>query len=201
MLGRRQFLAGIGIAPIAGCNGFGSSGDGVTTVDGPVVAALLPDDPDSQTYATMGATDGPVITYYGNWKCPYCAQFSTGFFEELVSDYVEPGDIAVEYRALTYIDDSPFLGPDAPRASRAGLAVWNADPSAYWRYHELVMANQPPESQQWATKEKLLTFAREADVSNIDTIRSEVESDSYSDPIRATTTAANDAGVSSTPSL
>jgi len=149
----------------------------------------------------MGPTDGPVITYYGNWKCPYCAQFSTGFLEDIVSEYVEPGDVAVEYRALTYINGSPFLGPDAPRASRAGLAVWNTDPSSYWRYHELVMANQPPESQQWATTEKLMRFVSEAGVSDTETVRSDIESESYSEALEATTPAANEVGISSTPAL
>lgn len=201
MISRRQFLAGVGIASLAGCSGRESSSESISAVDGPVVAAPVPDDPDSRTYATMGSTDGPVVTYYGNWKCPYCAQFSSGFLADIVSEYVEPGDVAVEYRALTYVDGSPFLGPDAPRASRAGLAVWNVDPSAYWRYHELVMANQPPETQQWATTEKLMRFVSEAEVSDTETVRSEIESESYNEALEATTAAANEAGISSTPAL
>lgn len=201
MISRRQFLGVVGVTSVTGCSRFGSSGEGITTVDGPVVAAPLPDNPGSQTYASMGATDGPVITYYGNWKCPYCAQFSIGLLEDLVTDYVKPGAIAIKYRALTYNDGSAFLGPDAPRASRAGLAVWNTDPSAYWQYHELVMTNQPPESQQWATTEQLMKFVREADVSDTDAVHSEIEGGSYSEPIRATTATANDLGISTTPSL
>ncbi|WP_181687117.1 DsbA family protein [Halorhabdus salina] len=197
---RRGVLAACGVA-LAGC---GSSTDAVTTVsiDSPVTNAPIPSNPDEYTYAMMGSGDAPVtVTYIGNWKCPYCADFSTGSLGTLVSDYVEPGSIDLRYRTLSYTSRGPFLGPDAPRAARAGLAVWHTDPDRYWTFHEHVMRSQPPESEQWATTDKLVRFAKEAGVDDSESIRTALEDGEYDQAVRKTTQAASDAGVRGTPAI
>lgn len=208
MTTRRGFLAATGgtAVALAGCvdggdEGIGTVGSPTPPPDSPVTTAPIPDDPGSFDYATMGTGDGPTVTYFGNWKCPFCAEFSRGFLGDIVTDYVEPGTLDLRYRALSYFGDRPFLGPDAPRAARAGLAVWNVDPEAYWPYHELVMANQPPESQEWATVDRLAAYAEAAGVSDVDTVRSETEADTYESLVSDTSDAASEAGVESTPSL
>ncbi|MFB6073809.1 MAG: DsbA family protein [Haloarculaceae archaeon] len=197
---RRGFLAlgGAAVAGTAGCLG-GDSGD---APDGPVATAPVPDGPGQYTYATMGHADAPVVaTYIGNWKCPYCARFSTGNFADVVTEYVEPGDLAVQFRALAYIGNQAFLGPDAPRAARAGLAVWHADPDSYWAFHEYVMSNQPSERRQWATTDRLVSMADSAGVSDTEAVRSAVENGDYQAPVRQTARVAASAGVDSTPAF
>jgi len=167
-----------------------------------VGAAPIPESPSERQYATMGSADAEVsVSYFGSWKCPYCAQFSTGLLPQLVTEYVEPGTIALEFRNLTYIDGEPFLGPDAPAAGQAGLAVWNSEPDSYWAFHEYVFQNQPPESDQWATADRLVEFARAADVSDTEPIRTAIQETQYEEALRATGSAAEDSGVTSTPTL
>jgi protein-disulfide isomerase len=150
----------------------------------------------------MGSADAEVtVTYFGSWKCPYCAQFSTGMLSQLVTDYVDPGTITLEFRDLAYIGGEPFLGPDAPAAGQAGLAVWNAEPASYWSFHEYVFQNQPPEREQWATAEQLVEFARSAGVSKTEAVRTAIQENQYEDALRATGRAASDSGVNSTPTL
>lgn len=162
----------------------------------------IPASPDEFRYATMGSADAEVIvTYFGSWKCPYCAQFSTGMLSRLAADYVEQKDIALEFRDLAYIGGEPFLGPDAPTAGQAGLAVWNAEPASYWAFHDYIFQNQPPESEQWATADRLVQFARSAGVSATDAIQRAIEENQYEDALRATGRAAKDSGVKSTPTL
>jgi protein-disulfide isomerase len=139
----------------------------------------------------MGA-GGPVVTYYGNWKCPFCAEFSTGSdrvlsMGTLVEEYVEPGDLKMEYRSVAYLGDDTFLGPDAPRAARAGLSVWNRDPDTYWAYHEHVMANQPPESQEWATADRIVEFANAVEMSQPGGLRDDLDGGAYESEVRANT--------------
>ena len=211
---RRGFLAGAGLAGVsalAGCSSLGGGGgsDVGTPPPGTVSGAPVPDEPSSYDYATAGSGEAPVVTYFGNWKCPFCADFSTGEADRavlplgtIVRDYVEPGDVSLRYRGLAYAGDGqPFLGPDAPRATRAGLAVWTVDAEHYWDYHEHVMANQPPEDETWATTDRLVEFAREAGVESPGNVRSAIEADRFEDRIEATTGAAGDAGVSGTPAL
>ncbi|MFB6205224.1 MAG: DsbA family protein [Haloglomus sp.] len=220
MTTRRAFLAAggtVAAAGLAGCLGLGGGdsnsgggggdGGGQTTPSRSVATAPVPDDPDADTYARTSAGAEKTVTYVGNWKCPFCAEFSTGSDRVLslgtiVEEYVAPGDLALTYRALCYTGDGePFLGPDAPRAGRAGLAVWNVDPGTYWRYHEHVMANQPPESRRWATKETLVEFAREAGVSDPQAVGQTIESGEYEQAVRANTAFAADHGVQGTPSI
>jgi protein-disulfide isomerase len=213
---RRAFLAAAGTAAtigLAGCTGPGGGGDGGSDSDGggtpsgPVATAPVPDDPGAYTYARMDAGVSTTVTYVGNWKCPLCAEFSNGTdrglsLGALVTDYVTPGDIALEYRTLCYTGGGePFLGPDAPRAGRAGLAVWNVDPASYWRFHEHVMANQPPEDEAWATRPRLVEFAGAAGVADPDAVGSAIADGSHESGVRANTEFAASAGVGGTPTL
>ncbi|MFB6140323.1 MAG: thioredoxin domain-containing protein [Halosimplex sp.] len=201
---RRAFLAGVGTAVgagVAGCLGGGPDLPDETPT-GPVATAPVPDAPGEYTYATMGSADAPVrAVYYGNWKCPYCSNFSTGSLGDVVGDYVEPGDVALTFRCLAYVGGEPFLGKDAPRAARAGLAVWNVDPATYWRYHEYVMTNQPAESKEWATVDTLVGMAKKAGVSDPDAVRSAVTSGKYASPVRKTARRASRLGLRGTPAL
>lgn len=226
---RRRLLAALGsLVGTAGCLG----GEGATstptwtstptrtttptatrtrTESGPsdarvVAGAPLPEDPSQFTYASMGPADAPTVTYFGHWKCPKCAGFSTGLAEglslaDVVTDYVRPGRIRLQFRCLAYLNGEPVLGPDGPRAARAGLAVWTVDPADFWAYYAAVMHNQPPESRRWATAERLLHFAEISRVDDLEAVAARVDSDRYADALRATTTAAARAGIRGTPSL
>lgn len=208
---RRGFVSALGTAALglgAGCLGDGSDEQGTATGPEAVATAPIPETPGEYDYAVMGdPTDARTVTYFGNWKCPFCARFSIGEGDVLglgtiVSEYVEPGRIALQYRGIAYTGNGePFLGPDAPRATRAGLAVWRLDPGAYWAYHERVMANQPPESETWATTERLTGFARDAGVEGADRLGRELRKSEYEQLLMRTTEAAGRAGVSGTPSL
>lgn len=208
-LRRRTLLAGS--AAVVGGAGLvgailaqpGDTGSPRSTSDAAAIGtAPLPPSPDEHRYAVTGTGDADVtVTYFGSWKCPYCAQFSTGFLPTLVTDYVESGKIAIKFRNLTYIDGDPFLGPDAPAAARAGLAVWNHDPESYWSYHEYVLRNQPPESKRWATADRLTSFAQKAGVADPSVIRTAIQEQQYEDALRATSDAVTNAGVSGTPTL
>lgn len=203
MTSRRTILSTLGtsgLIALAGC--LGGSQPSTDSVEG----APIPENPADRTYPEMG-TDGPRITYYGNWKCPVCAEFSIGSdrvlsLGTLVEDYVNPGSLRIRYRAMAYTSSGdPFLGPDAIRAARAGLAVWNVDPARFWPYYEEIMRNQPPENEHWATTDRLLSFAEDADVDSINEVRDLLEGDAYHDAVSATTEAAQQVGVDGTPLL
>lgn len=203
MTTRRSLLAGMaagGLTALAGCLDGDGGGSRV------VAEAQIPDSADGLTYAEMG-TGGPRVQYFGNWKCPFCAEFSTGServlsLGSIVEDYVQDGSLRLQYRGLAYLGSGePFLGPDAVRATRAGLAVWDREPESFWGFYESVMADQPPESEAWATTDRLISFAEDAGVSATDAIRSAIENRAYQDAIEQTTTDANAAGVDGTPLL
>ncbi|MWG35261.1 DsbA family protein [Halomarina oriensis] len=195
---RRRFLLTSGTVAatgLAGCLG-GSSADLPEDVpDTPVTNAPVPSSTDGLTYATMGSGDGPTVTYFGNWKCPFCAEFSASALNDIAADYVAPGDLNLRYRAWNIFQN------DDLQAARAGLAVWNVAPDRYWTFHEYVMTNQPPESQEWATADWLTTAAERVGVEDVDTVRSRTESDQYDDVFQQTASDAQSAGYRGTPTL
>ncbi|WP_136688134.1 DsbA family protein [Halorhabdus amylolytica] len=197
---RRGALAA-GTALLAGCLGANEE-TSADPPDGAVASAPIPANPGEYEYETMGDGDAPVTaTYVANWKCPHCADFSSGFLGTIVGEYVEPGDLSIQHRALAYTNQGPWMGQDAPRAAEAGLAVWHTDPDNYWAYHEHVMANQGDPSETWATTDRLVGFAEDVGVSDIEAVRTAIEDGTYDDAVRATATAVSQAGVTSTPTL
>lgn len=153
-------------------------------------------------YARMGREGASTVaTLFGNWKCPYTQEFVLNDFPEVVDQFVRTGDLAIEFRSLAYLNDEPFLGPDAPRAAQAGLAVWELDPEAYWSYFGLVFSNQPQERHPWAKPSLLERFAESSDVSQTDELVRRVENGRYADAVEETTDVAVDQGVTTVPRI
>lgn len=173
------------------------------TIDSPDVSLSDVPLPEEDTrYARMGGPDADAVaTIYGNWKCPYTRDFVLTQLPEVVDSFVTSGQLQLEFRSLAYQDDEPFLGPDAPRSSRGGLAVWDVDPESYWSYFAYVFSNQPQERREWGQPSLLRRFAEESGVDQPDRIEGAVTSDAYADPVQATVQAALDAGVGSVPRI
>lgn len=113
--------------------------------------APLPDDPGAHPYARMGTGADVTATAFGNWKCPYTRAMVVEYLPAVVSSFVRSGDLDLEFRFLAYRSGEPLLGADAPRATRAGLAVWDEAPESYWSYFSHAFANQPSSDERWAT--------------------------------------------------
>lgn len=159
--------------------------------------------PEERTqYARMGTSDATATaTVYGNWKCPYTQEFVLNQLPEVVDRFVRPGDLALEFRALSYQSGEPFLGPDAPRAARAGLSVWDVDPKSYWSYFAHVFANQPQERREWAQPSLLVRFAEKSGVNGTQQVEQSIRSNAYAGPVQSTTGAASDLGIATVPRI
>lgn len=204
-LNRRKFLTGAaagGSLLLAGCMNGQSYGSGHEVPDGAVANAPIPDAPSKSGFATMGSTDATVpIYYFGNYKCPFCAEFSTQVLPSLVEEYVSTGDALIQYRPLVYVDNQPFLGQDAPRLGHSDLAVWMNDPEQYWTFHEYVYANQPPESEIWGTTDNIMNFVEGSEVENTEQIREDITNEAYSQQLQETSQTASGLGITGTPLL
>lgn len=161
--------------------------------------SLVSADPGRYEHARLGREEASATaTIYGNWKCPYTREFVLQSMDELVEEFVEPGNVALEFRALSYLNGEPFLGLDAPRAARAGLEIWRSAPQRYWSYFASVFTNQPHERYEWATTDRLLRFAETVGVDDTGVEKAMIAG-KHRTKVRATTDRAAEKGISTVP--
>ncbi|MFT4922124.1 MAG: protein-disulfide isomerase [Haloarculaceae archaeon] len=179
-----------------------------TPIDrGPVARAPIPDAPDAYTYTTMGSSDASLtVEYYGNWKCPYCQQFSTNGLVEIVREYVKSGQIRLQFRTLAYTRNDAnewevWPGEDAARIGEVGLGIWETDPAASWPFHETVVENQGDPGSEWATFDRLETLARRAGMEQWAPVERRASEKQFRPRLLQTARTAEANGISSTPTL
>lgn len=164
--------------------------------------APMPETPGDHRYATMGRpSDSPTAVLFGSWKCPFTREFVVTQLDGIVEEFVRPGEIALRFRDIAYRSGEPFLGPDAPRAGRAGLGVWQADPRRYWAFFAYVFANQPPEREAWATEDALLTFADAAGIDETEAVEEAIRGTRFESALLATRSRADELDLRAVPRI
>ncbi|MDR3582709.1 MAG: thioredoxin domain-containing protein [Candidatus Pacebacteria bacterium] len=79
--------------------------------------------------AILGNADAPVtVIEYGDYQCPYCAQYFSTIEPIIVKNYVNTGKVKMVFR------DFPFLGPES--TASAGAAQCAEDQNKLWAYHD-----------------------------------------------------------------
>lgn len=200
----RRFLVIAGVVAavvvIAVAAGFvlaGGDGDGGGATTGVELAgadetrALLQGIPQDGT--AIGAADAPVtLVEFADLQCPYCAQWATDAFPDLVEEYVRPGKLRIEFRGLT------FIGPDSEKALRAALSA--GEQARLWHVVELLYQNQGTENSGWVTDELLDAVATSAMLDS-GPWRAGFDSDAVDEGISSAASQATAAGINSTPSF
>lgn len=157
--------------------------------------------PETETrYPQMGTADD-VATVYGNWKCPYTREFVLDQLPSLIEEHVRPGELSIRFRSLAYRGGEPFLGADAPRATHAGIAVWETDPESFWNYFRYVFANQPQERYEWAKQPLLERFAERAGVSDPAHVAQSAADEVFTQRVQATADSADKYDIWSVPRI
>lgn len=91
---------------------------------------------------TLGSAKAPVtMTEFIDLQCPYCQQFETQLFPDIVRSYVRSGKLRVVMRPWA------FIGPDSTRGQAAVLAAGALDKS--FNLAGLLYDNQGVENTGW----------------------------------------------------
>ena len=78
------------------------------TVD---VAELYGGIPTEERY--LGDPDAPVeFVIYSDFQCPFCEQFDTQDFPQVIENFVRPGDVRVQFRGMPIISQESLESPD-----------------------------------------------------------------------------------------
>ncbi|HVO28415.1 MAG TPA: DsbA family protein [Candidatus Paceibacterota bacterium] len=79
--------------------------------------------------AVLGDANAPVtIVEYGDYQCPFCAQFFSQTESQIVSNYVNTGKVKMVFR------DFAFLGSESLAAANAAQCA--NDQGKMWPYHD-----------------------------------------------------------------
>jgi len=187
LVGGSVLLAAIIVIVLIVVSSGGSSDSGGDTGDVAVFDGI------PQQGIALGDPKAPVtLVEFADPQCPYCMHYTADVLPDLVDKYVKTGDVRMELHLLT------FIGPDSDKLARAAYAAGDQD--LMWQWIDVAYARQEAENSGYATSD-FIDSVSEAAGANVDQVNSESGSEAVTRQISEAETAAQSAGINSTPSF
>lgn len=119
-----------------------------------------------------------AIRTYEDFGCPIC-----GSFEKTNASYVkslvQSGKATLEIYPVSILDNN-FQGSQySTRAANAAAAVANYSPQQFYAFHGLLYANQPEEGSNGLSDDQLISYAKQAKVSNLAAISNAIRNHQF----------------------
>lgn len=144
--------------------------------------------------AAQGSVDAPVVILeYADYRCPYCAHFDRDTLPQIITDYIDAGKVRFEWR------DFPIFGDESTAAAVAARAA--GEQGLFWEYHTAVFAAAPDRGHPDLPTERLIDFARQVGVPDLDRFAADLNSPELAAQVRADQTEGSAIGVSSAPTF
>jgi protein-disulfide isomerase len=158
-------------------------------------AALLADIPQSAN--ALGQVTAPVtLQYFGDLECPYCRDFTLEALPSIISRWVRPGDLRIEYHALETATREPEVFVAQQVAALAAGKQHKA-----WEFVETFYREQEEEGSGYVTGRFLEGIASEVPGLNLLQWNRDRSDRQLADEIAADERAAETAGLTGTPSF
>ncbi len=150
--------------------------------------------------AILGAQNAPVtIIEYGDYQCPFCAQFFSQTEPQIIANYVNSGKVKIVFRNF------PFLGPESTAAAQAAECA--NDQGKLWPYHDALYAAKVGDEQKgggendgFYNRALFVKLAQGLGL-NMTTFTSCVDTNKNASLVAQERAAATAAGINSTPSF
>lgn len=148
----------------------------------------LDDDP-----MAVGDPDAPVvISEWADYRCPYCAVFANETLPTLLEDYVDSGQVRIEFNDVYFFGDESF---DAAVAARAAAAQGH-----YLPYMQVLYSAAPEKGgHPPMPRDVLIEFAREAGVPDLSQFENDLDSPEIQEAVQRSHDQAVNLGISSVP--
>lgn len=145
----------------------------------------------------IGAPNAPAkIAVFEDFKCPACRTFEENVMPRVMRNFVDTG------QAQVYFVNFQFLAPDSITAGIASECAYAQSETAFWSYKTYIYRSQGPQSQTWATPERLTQIAREfVPELDADELQTCIEERRYEDAVMADRELGERVGVTGTPSV
>lgn len=143
----------------------------------------------------LGDINAPVvISEFSDWDCPFCVKANVETLPRIVQEYVESGQVRLEW------NDFVVNGQPALEAARAGRAA--ADQGKFFEYQEAFMAEAGKiQGHPGFVLEDFVRFAEAAGVPDIAQFKADAQSDKYDAALQEANMRAQQAGFNSTPTF
>jgi protein-disulfide isomerase len=147
-----------------------------------------------QRGATLGRPDAPVtLVEFADLQCPYCAQWSSVAFDDIVEEYVRPGKVRLVFGGLA------FLGPDSERGLRFAFAAGRQ--GRLWDVVHRLYANQGAENGGWLNDDMLRDVGGGVSSLQVEQAFADAASPAVEHEIAAAQEQATKLGIQGTPSF
>jgi protein-disulfide isomerase len=149
----------------------------------------------------FGEATAPVkVAVYEDFMCPFCGQFEAAG-GDLLKQYVDRGDVEVEYRVISFLDGQSNGTDYSTRAMSAlGVVLDTTGPEAAKKFHDLLFENQPEEGTDGPSDDELVSYAVEAGAREAD-VRPAIEDRKFEQWVKNASDAASKGGINSTPTV
>ncbi|UGY90828.1 DsbA family protein [Streptomyces gobiensis] len=147
----------------------------------------------------LGEKQAPVtLTIYEDFRCPACGQFEQGF-KETIDELRDDGKIKSEYHLVSIIDGN--MGGNGSKYA-ANAAACARDEGKFREYHDVLFANQPPETKdRFADKKYLIRLADKVEGLNTAGFRECVNDGTHDDWVKRSNEAFTRSEYNSTPTV
>jgi protein-disulfide isomerase len=148
---------------------------------------------DDKNGTLLGNPSAPVLVVeYGDFQCSHCRNFYATTEAQLISTYVETGDVLYEYRPVD------FLGPESSLSAEAALCA--ADQNFFWEFHDILFTNYSTGNSGGYSEVRLTEFAGALDMDQ-DEFSACLSSGEKASTVQTIRTDAAAFGVTGTPSF
>lgn len=147
---------------------------------------------DADDPRAIGDVDAPVVmTEWIDLRCPYCASFSRDTLPALIEDYVDTGQVRIEFVDVAY------FGEQSEDATVAAQAAANQD--RYVEYVTAVFDAAPDSGHADLTRDVLIDFAEQVDVPDLARFTADLDDPEIRSAAEAETLNAQQLGVTAVP--
>jgi protein-disulfide isomerase len=148
----------------------------------------------------VGSASAPVtVDLYEDLQCPNCKNFEDESGKTL-AQLVAAGTVQAHYHPMAFLDNATN-NKYSTRALNAAAAVLDSSGSAaFQKFHDLLYANQPPESGTGLTDAQLIAYAHQAGATS-SKVDAEIKNLTFGDWVKKVTDQASKDGVTATPTV
>jgi protein-disulfide isomerase len=140
-----------------------------------------------------------TVDLYFDYQCPNCKSFEDQN-GATIDQQLASGAIKVRYHGMAFLDNSTNNRYSTRALNAAAAVVNSAGTDAFQKFHDLLYANQPPESGTGLSDNQLISFAAQAGASG-STVQQQIKNLAFGDWVKKVTDQASKDGVTGTPTV